>query len=326
MSDVTAVIPTFNQRVLLEEVLRDLNRQTHAVKQILVVDDGSTDGSAGVAESAGARVLRMGGNSGFARAVNRGIREADTALIAVVNNDVKLAETWLAELVAAVQSSGAWFAPGKIFRWGSSDVLDGAFDALARSACACRCGAGRNDSETWSTASEIAFAPFTAAVFRADLFREVGTLDERFESYLEDVDFGLRCALKGRRGRYEPRAEAWHRGSATLGNWSAKKTQLMSRNQLLLVAKHYPPGWWLHLGWPVFIGQLLWGAVAARNKCGRAWWKGKMDGFRLWGSIRNEAKTSSALLPVLREQEHQIHEIQRSTGFDRYWRWYFALT
>ena len=107
MSDVTAVIPTFNRRDLLERVLRDLNRQTHAVKQILVVDDGSTDGSAAVAEGAGAQVLRMSGNSGFARAVNGGIREAGTPLIAILNNDVELAETWLAELVSTVESSDA---------------------------------------------------------------------------------------------------------------------------------------------------------------------------------------------------------------------------
>ena len=84
-------------------------------------------------------------------------------------------------------------------------------------------------------------APATAALFRADLFRRVGTFDATFESYLEDVDFGLRCALAGFSGAYVPDAVAYHWGSASLGPWNPEVVRLIARNQSYLVAKHYPP-------------------------------------------------------------------------------------
>ncbi len=63
----------------------------------------------------------------------------------------------------------------------------------------------------------IRMAPMTAALFHRTLFETVGLLDESFESYLEDVDFGLRCAVAGRSGIFVPQAVAYHRGSATGG-------------------------------------------------------------------------------------------------------------
>jgi len=58
-----------------------------------------------------------------------------------------------------------------------------------------------------------------AAIFRKELFDRLGALDERFESYLEDIDFGIRCATAGLTGIYVPEAVAYHTGSATLGRW-----------------------------------------------------------------------------------------------------------
>ena len=82
-------------------------------------------------------------------------------------------------------------------------------------------GAGMGDwiRPLWNQPRTIQLAPFTAAVFRAGVFERVGFLDERFESYLEDVDFGLRCAEAGLGGLYVPEAVAYHQGSATLGRW-----------------------------------------------------------------------------------------------------------
>ena len=61
------------------------------------------------------------------------------------------------------------------------------------------------------------------------------------------------------------RRSAYHQGSATLGRWHPDTVRKIARNQLLLVAKHYPPNWILRYGWPVFIAQTLWGFVALRH-------------------------------------------------------------
>jgi GT2 family glycosyltransferase len=326
MAEVSVVIPNYNQRNLLDRVLRDLSLQQRLPEEVVVVDNGSNDDSVTLARKHGVRVIEMGSNQGFSRAVNRGVREARGEVVAILNNDVELDTEWLARLLDTMETTGAWFATGKILQAGSTGTIDGTYDEVSRAACAWRCGEGRPDGPLWSKSSQVSFASFTAALFRKELFRDIGFLDESFNSYLEDVDFGLRCAVAGRTGVYVPEAIARHRGSATLGAWSAEKVRLISRNQLLLVAKHYPRRWWLRLGWAVLVGQLLWGAVATRHGAGWAYWKGKLDGFRMFSEVRRGFSRSRAIEDVLTESESRIRRLQRAGGYDWYWRVYFALT
>ena len=218
----------------------------------------------------------------------------------------------------------AWFATGKLLDASRGDRLDGAFDAICRGACAWRCGHGRRDSALWNTPREIRFAPLTAALIRTELFQRVGLLDESLESYLEDIDFGIRCAAKGLTGLYVPSAVAYHQGSATLGIWHPDTVRKISRNQLLIVAKHYPRKWILRYGWPVLIAQALWGLIALRHGRLLAYLAGKLDGVRLFRSNRGES--CSNLAAILEQSEREIRELQSLSGFDLYWRLYFALT
>lgn len=311
---------------MLLGVLRELGRQTRPPDETVVVDNGSQDGTAEQAEQSGARVIRMGENAGFAKAVNRGIGESRSDWVAVLNNDVALSETWLEQLLRSAEESGAWFVTGKMYRAASSEVLDGTFDAVARSGCAWRCGEGRKDGRAWENSRPIRFAPFTAALFRRELFDRVGNLDERFESYLEDVDFGLRCATAGFEGRYEPAAVAWHRGSATLGRWHPETVRLLARNQLFLVAKHYPENWHIQFGWPVLVGQLLWGLVALRRGTARAFLAGKLEGVQRFSEFRASCPGLPSIGEILRKSERTLRELQDESGWDWYWRIYFTLT
>jgi GT2 family glycosyltransferase len=332
MGRVAVVIPTWNRAVLLAKVLADLERQTYPIERVIVVDNGSTDDSAAVARRAGAEVITLGVNAGFAAAVNRGIQEAGSDWIAVLNNDVTLQPDWLAQLMAKV--GDAWFATGKLLDASAPERIDGSFDLLCRGGCAWRCGHGRLDSELWNRPRSILLAPFTAAIFRADLFRRAGLLDEQFESYLEDVDFGLRCAELGLSGLYVPEALAYHAGSATLGRWHPDTVRKIARNQLLLVAKHYPPDWVKRYCWPVFVAQILWGFVALRHGAFLGYLAGKIEGLRGfrglrragWGKHPANFPAIVQFSAIIEQSETQILELQRLTGFDLYWRLYFALT
>ena len=93
---------------------------------------------------------------------------------------------------------------------------------------------------------------------------------------------------------------------------------------MLLVAKHYSRGALSRLAWNIAVAQLLWGAVAARHGQGLAWLQGKFEGLRLFGG-RTGAGLSN-LEEVLRDSEHTMAMLQRETGQDSYWRWYFRLT
>ena len=151
-------------------------------------------------------------------------------------------------------------------------------------------------------------------LYRAEVFRRVGLLEESFESYLEDVDFGLRCALQHITGRYVPDARAVHVGSAALGRWHPETVRRISRNQLLLAARHYSA----RQLWPILVAQLLWGGVALRHGKGLAWARGKLQGLRRFSAARrqNLQRDPKVLEQVLHANEQFIRAISR----ERYWR------
>lgn len=204
------------------------------------------------------------------------------------------------------------FATGKILSAHDHTILDGTWDEISRAACPVRMGAGAPDGPEWSEPRIISMASMTACLLRRSAFVD---LDERFSSYLEDVDFGLRCAKAGLEGVYEPSAIAYHQGSATWGRWNPDTVRLLSRNQLLLAAKHFRG----QSRWPIVAGQLLWGMVALRHGCGWAWVKGKLAGLSL--RIENDTRDVPTFTALLRESEAEIlarhHEL--------YWRLYSWL-
>jgi hypothetical protein len=320
---VSAVIPNWNRQQDLGRLLEDLRAQSYAVGEAIVVDNGSADDSARVAAAAGARVIALEENRGFAYAVNRGIEAAAGEWVAILNNDVRLPAEWLAKLLDAARAADGWFAGGKLLQASEPGRIDGGFDLLCRGGCAWRAGSGRADGPAWSEPRIVHFLPFTAAIFRRELFGRVGLLDEEFESYLEDVEFGLRCALAGFTGIYAPQVTATHIGSATLGVWNAQTVRRMARNQLLLVAKHYPPDWRRRYLGPILAAQGLWGLVAARHGRLVAWLEGKQEGLRMFR--RYTRRGQPELDAVLRASEAELQRLQRQTGYDLYWRLYFAM-
>jgi GT2 family glycosyltransferase len=315
---ISAVVPVWNGRELLARLLDSLDRQTQPVKEILVVDNGSTDGAPDLARSRGARIIPMGRNVGFAAAVNRGIREAACEWIAVLNSDVELAPDYLSHLVNA----GAWFATGKILSAADPSRIDGTFDVLCRGGVAWRVGNGCPDGAIFSKAQPVFSVPWTAALFRAALFERTGPLEERFESYYEDVDFGLRCAVVGLEGRYVPDAVAWHRGSATLGRWHPETVRRIARNQVYIVARHYPRRLRRRWIWPIVVSHLLWGAVALRHGAGWAWLRGKCEGLRQRRGFPEPSAHNEKVLEVLCRAGESL--IRNASGF--FWWVYFRLT
>ena len=319
--EVTAIVPVWNRADLLEKLFDSLDAQTAPPAVVIVVDNGSTDGAAELAERRGARVIRMGSNRGFAAAVNCGIREVRTGAIAILNNDVVLDANWLGALTAALDDAQVWFACGKLLDARDPRRIDGLFDAVCRGGTACRIGHGGID--TCEPSRAIAMTSATAAVFRTELFHKAGPLDEGFVSYLEDVDFGLRCAVGGYAGRYIAEAIARHEGSATLGRWNAGVVRAIARNQIVLVAKHYPSPLLWRYGWCILVAHGLWGLVALRHGAFVPWGQGVIEGLRrAWRTRRPTAESTAALRRALTQGEREI--LRAPAGV--YWKLYSFLT
>ena len=326
MSTLSAVIPTWNRADLLRAILTNLRGQTRPPDQIIVVDNGSTDSAPAVAQNFGATLISLPTNQGFATAVNEGIRQSSSDWILIVNNDVELQPHWIHLLVTAAERECADFAAGKLLQSARQGHIDGTWDLVSRSGHAWRCGFGHRDGNLWSTARKVQAVPMTAALFHRRVFDRIGLLDTRFEAYYEDVDFGIRCALAGLEGIYEPAAEATHMGKSTLGKQSPRVLFLTARNQIFLLAKHYRPKTLLRFAWPILVGQSLSLAGAAREGHLFAGVRGVWEALRRWSSFRSELPENSKQLErALSASERQIHSLQRQAGFDPYWRLYFSL-
>lgn len=312
----TAIIPVHNRADLLACLLDSIGRQTVPFGEVVVVDNASTDAAPDLARARGCRVIAMNENAGFARAVNVGWRSASTGWVAILNSDVELDSRWAERMIAGMDAAS--FATGMIVDAVNRSAIDGTYDLVSRAACAWRAGHGEQLPEN-PESTIIGIAPGTACVFRREVLDRLKGFDERYGSYLEDVDLGLRCLRQGFSGVYVPDALAYHHGSATMGRWNPRVVRLISRNQLLLVACHYDRALFRSCLWPILAGQLLWGLVALRHGSALAWLAGKWDALR---GFRLEGTPSAPLRKFLAASEREIQARAR----DPYWRWYFRLT
>lgn len=245
MPAVTVVVPCWNGRRWLSGLLGSLTNQTQPASQIVVVDNGSTDGSVAYLRAAhpDVEILELARNTGFAFAVNRGLELARGELVALVNTDVMLSPDWLARMAGALAADAqAASVACKMRQFGSERLIYDAGDILRRDgACEQRGRFGR-DVGQYEEAGEVFGACAGAALYRRDAVLGVGGFDERFFAYLEDVDLALRLRLAGWGCRYEP-VLALHVGEGSSHQLTGAHHYLVERNTLLLVGKWFPLRW-----------------------------------------------------------------------------------
>jgi GT2 family glycosyltransferase len=242
---VTAVVLSYEGRDLLDTALPSLLAQTYPDLHVLVVDNGSTDGTeAHVRERwPQVEVLRLPENAGVAGALNRGVDAVRTPLVALLNNDIELEPDWLALLVEDLLAHpDAASSSGKLMRFTEREVFDAAGDGMRWSGAVFNRGAGERDEGQYDRPEEIFGACAGAALYRMSAFADVGGFDERFYAYLEDVDWSLRAQLKGHAARYAPAAVAYHMRGATTGRAKPRYRVPQRRNHVWVLLKSYPLG------------------------------------------------------------------------------------
>jgi hypothetical protein len=110
-----------------------------------------------------------------------------------------------------------------------------------------------------------------------------------------------------------------------LGRWHPDTTRRVARNQVFLIAKHYPARLLLRYAWSIFVAQALWGLVALRHGRGWPWLCGKVEGMHRWRELRGPLPDGRGS-EMLCEGEREIRRVQRESGRDLYWTLYFLLT
>jgi len=240
---VTVVIPNYNGRALLGPCLSSLLRQSFEDFEVVVVDNGSRDGSADYvrANFPSVRLIELESNLGFSAAVNAGIRATVSEYVAVLNNDTEVEPEWLSSLVAALDSdASAGSAASKILWAHAKDRIYAAGDFF------CQEGFGGNIGSSMPDGPEFSkpFRPFSAsacaALYRREMLDKIGLFDERFFIFFEDIDLGFRAQLFGYGCLFVPSAVVYHTGTASVGIFSAIRRYHLLRNEMWVLAKNLP--------------------------------------------------------------------------------------
>ena len=220
MSELTVIIPTWNRGKLLMNCLQSLRKQTVPC-HILVVDNGSADSTQEVIEAQRQELpgmldcIQLGRSFGFSRAVNEGIKAAQTEFIALLNSDTEADPHWVeAGLHAFRERHDYSFFASKIVNFHQRNLLDCAGDCYSQAGSPYKRGYGE-PVEKFSRTQPVLGASAAAAFYLRRLFEDIGFFDEDFVIYLEAVDLNLRAQLLGHRCLYLPDAIVYHMEAAS---------------------------------------------------------------------------------------------------------------
>jgi GT2 family glycosyltransferase len=251
IGSATAVIPSWNSLKFLPRCIESLRGQSPDL-EVLVVDNGSTDGSVDFLKEEGVPHLSLPRNIGFSAAVNLGAKHVESPAVMVLNADTVLEPGCVGALLGTLNRDPSLGGVQPLILQLEGDVPGSTADAriysvgqaLTRDGRAIEQGAGEPQEERHRVGGEVFGACGAACLLRKELFTECGGYDEHYFAFYEDVDLNMRARIGGWRFAYVPEAVVWHVGNAS---WSegfsraaADNARLVARNRLATQVKFMP--------------------------------------------------------------------------------------
>jgi GT2 family glycosyltransferase len=308
---VTVGIVTWNSEKDLPACLQGVAAQKYPAVEIVVVDNGSSDGSLRLIREAfpQSRIITNDSNLGYCVAHNQAIRASRGEYYLALNPDVRLLPGFVERLVLALESRPACgSAVGKFWQRGEADspVLDAAGLFLDRRRHQYLRGRGEPDRGQYDTGEEIFGADGAAPLHRRAMLEDVKVggeyFDEAFFAYMEDVDLAWRARLLGWRCWYEPGATALHARSFQPGRRRAMPRPMRRvalKNRYLMILKNegreeWRRDWWRILSYDLKIWayillfeQSSLGALALLR---RGWGRARVWRREIWGRVMAEPR------------------------------------
>ena len=282
-NQVSVVIPNYNGMEYIDICLQALLTQVEP-EQIIVVDNGSADGSRERVTKGypQVRLIGLDRNYGFCRAVNEGLKAADSAYVILLNNDTKVCPGFVEALVKALDADKKAFSAGaKMLQYHQPDRIDDAGNFYCALGWAFARGKDK-PADLYEKPDRVFAACAGAAIYRKAVLEQIGYFDEAHFAYLEDIDLGYRAQIFGWHNLYEPAAKVYHVGSGTSGSrYNEFKVTYSSRNSVYLIYKNMP---WpqILLNLPFFLaGFGVKYVFFLRKGLGNTYRKGLLAGIRL---------------------------------------------
>jgi GT2 family glycosyltransferase len=288
MPEVSVVVINWNGRDYLRACLESLIRQRDADFEVIVVDNGSSDGSVEMVrqEYLGrgdfrVRLIANESNRGFCAANNQGFAEARGRFVAILNNDAEAEPGFLAALRRAFDvAPDIGMAAAKILVYEDPRRIDKVGHLIYPDGQNRGRGTGELDIGQYDHMEECLWPDGCAAMYRKEMLDHIGGFDEDLFIFGDDAELGLRARMAGWRCLYVPEAVVRHHRGGAMKTGSTGRVFLIERNRLLLAIKLFPLSLLL-LNPFYFMARLAAGLLAAAGD------KGEMARFPgLWNKIR----------------------------------------
>lgn len=266
---LSVIVVNWNGRQHLHTCLSALERQTYTEREIVLVDNGSSDGSPDYveAEFPQVRVLRLPKNLGFCGGNNVGIRQSQGEWVALINNDTEADPDWLTASLVAIHKEQADFAAARLRLFDQRAYLDTAGDLYFRTGYPGKRGWLLPDGPEYDQNEWVFGACAGAVVYRRTMLDEIGLFDKDFFSLMEDIDLSFRAQLAGYRCLYVASALVYHKVGATVGRDTARRQYWSHRNHWHVLLKNLPlPLLLRYLGQIMAAEALVLGSAAQRGR------------------------------------------------------------
>lgn len=282
-ANVTIVVVNWNGRDFLNDCLSCLSRQTYPNREIILVDNGSADSSVTYVRQRfpAIKIHRLTENRGFTGGNAEGLKLARGDFIALVNNDTRVDERWLENLLEPMIANPTVGICASKLIFTEKHEINSAGDKITTAAVGFNRGLGSHPEEFDS--SGLIFGACAAAVlYRRKMLDEIGFLDDDFFLYDEDTDLNFRAQLAGWKCVYVPGAVVHHVSNATAGRLSDTHVYYHTRNLEFVWLKNMPLGLMLRFAHHKIIQEV--GAfcyLCLRHGKWRPYFRAKRDALRL---------------------------------------------
>ena len=242
---VSIIIVNWNGCAHLEECLDSLVAQTFRDFEVVLVDNGSTDGSESFVRERypWVKLVPLGKNTGFATGNNCGFENSRGEYLVTLNNDTRVEPDWLATLVRVAEENPlAGMVGCRICSYFDLELID----SLGMGICPDGMSRGRYRNRRWPEldfpeVDEILFPSACAGLYKREMIDRIGFFDDDFFAYAEDSDLGLRGRLAGWGALLATKAVVYHKYSQSSGSLSPFKVFLVERNHYWAALKNFSP-------------------------------------------------------------------------------------
>lgn len=249
---VSIVILNWNGRSFLQQFLSSVTASTWSNKEIVVIDNASTDDSVQFLQQHFplVKIIQNARNFGYAKGYNEGLKQLTADYFVLLNSDVEVMAGWIEPVISLMESDKQiGICQPKLLQFTHRDQFEyagaagGWLDYLgypfARGRVFDVC---EKDEGQYDRAEPIFWASGAAMFVRATVYRELSGLDEYFFAHQEEIDLCWRAQLAGYKVYTCPASVVYHVGGGTLPKGNARKVYLNFRNNLVMMAKNMPPG------------------------------------------------------------------------------------